>query len=358
MKVLQVVKGLRKTSGVATFVRELSDVLYANGVDVAIGMCHPDTDIWMPPQGSEPVIALVEALNDSWDVVHVHGLWDREIRIAARVAIEKGIPLVWSPHGMLAPWALKYHWWKKFIPWHFYLKRLLKKASVFHVTSELEKEWITKLGFNSRIDVVPLGTHLPSQEVIEAIQKEKQGRNERTLLFVGRIHPVKGLDNLIDAWAKLSPKGWHLRLVGGESKDGYGVSLAGKCQALNIEASVEFAGVKYGENLQREYCEADSLILPSFTENFGGVVVDALGAGRPVIASDKTPWCELEKNPFGRCGWCVPNDPDSLVRAMRELISMSDAEREVLGLNGKRLVAEKYTWEAVSRQMIQVYGNI
>lgn len=358
MKVLQVVKGLRKTSGVATFVRELSDTLYANGVDVAIGMCQPDTDNWMPPKEKEPVVALDEVLKDRWNAIHVHGLWDREIRIAARVAIEKGIPLVWSPHGMLAPWALKYRWWKKCLPWHLYLKRLLNGTSGFHVTSALEKGWIVQLGFRNRVDVVPLGTHLPSQEVIEVAQRRKKGRDERTLLFVGRIHPVKGLDNLIDAWAKLSPKGWRLRLVGGENKEGYGAALEAKCHSLHIAASVDFVGAKYGEDLQREYAGADCLILPSFTENFGGVVVDALGAGHPVIASDKTPWRELEENPFGRCGWFVPNDPDSLARTIEKMMTLSDADRDEMGANGRRLVVSKYTWDAVARQMIQVYEGM
>jgi len=180
MKVLQVVKGLRKTSGVATFVRELSDALYANRVDVAIGMCRPDTDNWLPPQGKEPVIALDEALKDEWDVVHVHGLWDREIRVAARKAIAKGIPLVWSPHGMLAPWALKYRWWKKCLPWHLYLKRLLKGTSGFHVTSALEKDWIVQLGFRNRVDVIPLGTHLPSREIISAMHGRFSSSGEST----------------------------------------------------------------------------------------------------------------------------------------------------------------------------------
>lgn len=357
MKVLQVVKGLRKASGVATFVRELADTLYANGVDVAIGMCHPDTENWMPPQGKEPVVALDEALKDRWDVIHVHGLWDREIRIAASTAIKKEIPLAWSPHGMLAPWALRYRWWKKCLPWYLYLKRLLKKTSAFHVTSTLEQDWIVQLGFNSRIDVVPLGTYLPSQEVIEVVQKEKQER-ERTLLFVGRIHPVKGLDNLIDAWAKLSPKGWRLRLVGGENKEGYGAALETKCRAFHIEASVDFVGAKYGEDLQREYAGADCLILPSFTENFGGVVVDTLGAGHPVIASNKTPWRELEESPFGCCGWFVPNDPDSLARTIEKMMALSDTDRDEMGANGRRLVVSKYTWDAVTKQMMQVYEGI
>ena len=259
---------------------------------------------------------------------------------------------------MLAPWALKYRWWKKCLPWHLYLKRLLKKTSRFHVTSVLEQDWITQLGFRSRIGIIPLGTHVPSQEMLTAVRREKQARKERTLLFVGRIHPVKGLDNLIEAWAKLSPKGWCLRLVGGEKREGYCAMLAAKCRELHVETSVDFSGSKYGDDLQREYCLADCLAFPSFSENFGGVVVDALGAGCPVIASDKTPWRILQENSFGRCGWWVPNDPDSLAQTMGEMMAMSDGDREVMGANGRRLVEERYTWKAVSNQMIKVYEEM
>ena len=355
MKVLQVVKGLRKSSGVATFVRELSDALHANGVNVAIGMCHPDTENWMPPNGYEPVVVLGEALRENWDVIHVHGLWDREIRVAACAAVKKGIPLVWSPHGMLAPWALKYHWWKKCLPWYIYLKRLLRSVAAFHVTSTLEEYWINQLGLTSRVDVVPLGTHVLSEEKLAVAHKEKRSREVRRLLFVGRIHPVKGLDNLIDAWSKVPHNGWHLRLVGDENKDGYCAALAAKCRELQIEGTVDFMGAKYGEELQREYCLADCLILPSFTENFGGVVVDSLGAGVPVIASDKTPWRELESNPFGKCGWCVPNAPDSLAQAIGTMMAMSDAGRDAMGTVGRRLVVGKYAWRAVSCHMLHVY---
>ena len=169
---------------------------------------------------------------------------------------------------------------------------------------------------------------------------------------------MKGLDNLVDAWAKVSPKGWRLRVVGGENKEGYVAALEAKCRDLHVEASVDFAGAKYGEELQRAYAEADCLILPSFTENFGGVVVDALGAGRPVIASDKTPWRELEENPFGKCGWCVPNDPDSLAQAIWEMMAMSDSERDAMGVKGRSLVVAKYTWTAVSEQMMKVYEEM
>ena len=364
MRVLQVVKGLRKTSGVATFVRELSDSLFTDGVDVAIGMCHPDTDNWLPPLGKEPVVALATALTEDWDVIHVHGLWDREIRIAAKVAIKKGIPLVWSPHGMLAPWALKYRWWKKCVPWHLYLKNMLRNATVFHATATTEADWIKAAGFDNAVEIVPLGTHLPD---LPQTATNSTGSRMRRLLFVGRIHPVKGLENLIRAWAMCNTQGWELRIVGPDA-GGYEGHLKDIAVELGCKEDVIFPGPKLGDELTREYLECDCLILPSFSENFGGVVVDAMAAGKPVIASKATPWSELEgrdavsssraSKGSQRCGWWVENDPASLATAVSTMMALSDNERKSIGVNGRMLVSNKYTWPAVAQQMAQVYDKL
>lgn len=365
MKVLEVVKGLRKTSGVATFVRELSDALYDDGMDVAIGMCHPDTDNWMPPKGKEPVTALDDALKSEWDVIHLHGLWDREIRIAAKAAVAKGIPLVWSPHGMLSPWALHYRWWKKCLPWHLYVNRQLHHAAAFHATSAAEAKWVKDAGFDNAIAIVPLGTLLP--DLPPAVTNRTASRMRR-LLFVGRIHPVKGLENLVRAWALCNTQGWELRIVGPDT-NGYGNRLREVAAELGCTGTVVFTGPKLGDELNREYLDCDCLVLPSFSENFGGVIIDAMAAGKPVIASKATPWSVLEEGcevlssscaskGLERCGWWVENDPASLSTALSTMMALSDAERKSIGANGRMLVARKYTWPAVAEQMAEVYNRL
>lgn len=359
MRVLQVVKGLRKASGVATFVRELSDTLWGNGESVSIGMCRPECENWMPPKGGESVVSLGDATKDEWDVVHVHGLWDWEIRLAAGWAMSTGTPLVWSPHGMLAPWALRYRWWKKCLPWHLYLKRLLQQASVFHVTAPLEADWIRELGFKNRIEVVPLGTHLPDLSG----QRKKLHGKYGTLLFVGRIHPVKGLENLIRSIACLKSRkpasiDFRVRIIGTDDQ-GYEVVLCRLAQELGVEKMVEFPGPKFDADLVDEYLSCDGLILPSFTENFGGVVVDALAAGKPVIASTKTPWEVLAgTNGKGRMGWFVDNSPESLATAIGEWAMMPQEERDEMGRRGRSFVETNYTWTAVANQMKKVYNSL
>ena len=366
MKILQVTRGLRKAGGVSTFVRELSDELFKTGHDIAIAMNRPKTENWMPPTCSEPVLALREALSRDkrWDIVHIHGIWDAECRVAARWAIRKDIPLVWSPHGMLAPWAFSYHWYRKMLPWHLYLKRLLRNASAFHATADMEAVWIHEAGFDNPIEIVPLGTHLPDMAFLE---DNKRTLTRKRVLFVGRIHPVKGLENLVRAWAMCDTHGWELRLVGPDNNH-YGGCLRQLAAELGCADNVSFVGALFGNDLTVEFCTSECLVLPSFTENFGGVVIDALASGTPVIASKFTPWTELEgkKSPpdsdggemVGQCGWWVGNEPAALAAALSNMMSLSDSERVAMGLSGRDLVSRKYTWEAVGKRMERVYSQL
>ena len=203
-----------------------------------------------------------------------------------------------------------------------------------------------------------------------------------TLLFVGRIYPVKGLVNLIKAWGIVmkqssvptplatacaarfargirSPfpvplSNWKLRIVGPDEA-GHQFELESLVRELRLSGGVEFAGPKFGEELSREYENCNCLVLPSFTENFGATVVDAMAHGKPVITSTFTPWQEVRER---GCGWWVSNEPESLARAIGELIGLGDEERAAMGAQGRGLVAEKYSWPAVAETVLNAYRSI
>jgi len=310
-----------------------------------------DDDFTLDDHVSLKSIADIRNHPQGFDVVHVHGLWDREVFWASGWALKNGIPLVWSPHGMLAPWALRNRWWKKFVPWYLYVQRRLARAAAIHVTANQEAEWVRRLGFANPTPVIPLGTDVANVKVRQSRRTEY---NPHTLLFVGRLHPVKGLENLLAAWKKVSEgtMGWRLRLVGCGTPD-YGERLKQIIRNNQIDV-VEMAGAKYGAELEQEYAAADCLILPSFTENFGGVVIDALAHGVPVITSHFSPWQEVE----GLCGWWRGNTVEELVPALEEMMALPDDARHELGLNGRALVEKKYTWTAVAEQMREVYRKV
>lgn len=340
MRICHITDTLDGASGVATFVRELDASLRARGVDSAV--------------------AVGSSCRGRVDVLHIHGLWLKMYHRAARWAMESGIPIVWSTHGMTAPWSMRHKRWKKLPAWWLYQKRDLKRAVAIHCTTEQEAEWNKSLGFRNCF-IAPLGTHLPKINQFHSPTPTQNSNSTHTLLFVGRIYPVKGLVNLIKAWHILHEstcstwfKNWKLRIVGPDEA-GHQSELESLVRELNLVDSVEFPGPKFGDDLSTEYDNCDCLVLPSFTENFGATIVDALAHGKPCIASTFTPWRELQDR---GCGWWVCNDPEPLANAIKEMMSLDDGVRKAMGEKGRKLVEEKYTWAAVAETMIAKYKAI
>ena len=357
MKILHFITSLRKSAGTTTFVNGLCETLHTLGHEVVIALTRIDGEyLGEAPQVPLRIVRITDVVRseERFDIVHIHGLWQIPLITAARWAVSNGMPIVWSPHGALAPWAMRHRWWKKLIIWYFAQKPVLRKAALFHSTAEQESVWIRDAGFSQNIVEVPLGTTIGS-DCYKIVRKPAK----RCLLFVGRIYPVKGLVNLIKAWRLVCGSGfpdggnWVLRIVGPDQA-GHRAELEELAQGLRITSSVEFPGAKFGDELVAEYEGCDCLVLPSFTENFGGVVVDALAHGKPCIASTFTPWRELQEH---GCGWWVSNEPTVLANAIRGMMNAGEAFRCEMGKRGRKLVEEKYTWCAVTKKMIEGYKS-
>lgn len=343
MNILHITETVSGASGVATFVRELDAALRTKGVASRVAC-----------PGREAQECAIGA--DACDIVHIHGLWLPFYHQASEEARRRGIPVVWSTHGMSAPWSMRHKRWKKLAAWWMYQRRDLRRAAAIHCTTGLEVAWNSRLGF-ANCFVAPLGT-------AEASRADAPRRGEpgvRVLLFVGRIHPVKGLENLIRAWAEAtgadaksgSAAPWRLRIVGPD-EGGYMSVLKALVERLSVSDTVEFAGPRFGADLSSEYDGCDCLVLPSFTENFGATVIDAMAHGRPCIASTATPWKALRER---GCGWWVDNAPATLAAAIRDMMSAGDAARAEMGERGRAMVAAEYTWSAVADRMIGLYGR-
>lgn len=328
MKILHVITGMRKAAGTTTFVENVVDGLRAAGHEV---------EIVMGPDGF-----------CQCDIMHIHGLWSMLLHETSKYAKAHNIPVVWSTHGMTAPWSMRHKWWKKFLAWCLYQKWDLKQARIIHCTTALEMEWNRKLGFKHCM-VVPLGTN--------AKPGHSMAKEHKTLLFVGRIYPVKAIDCLIKAFGRVDPeirRDWRLRIVGPDQA-GHQAAMEKLVWELKLNESVEFAGPKFGVELDEEYDQCDCLALVSHTENFGATIVDAMAHGKPVIAGDKTPWREVAER---KCGWWVSNEAAQLSATIAEMMVLSDSERGKMGDRGRKLVEEKYTWGAVAEKMVNVYEDI
>jgi glycosyltransferase involved in cell wall biosynthesis len=233
-------------------------------------------------------------------VVVVHGLWQYHALAAARAARRAKVPVLIFPHGMLDPWALRQSRWLKCAAWWAFNRRVFRQASGVCFTTEDERRLAApKLGeIHGAQVIVPLGVEEPPD--LLAVLKAEFERAQpalagtRFFLFLGRLHPKKGCDMLLEAFARWQAtddpgRAAHLRLVGPPSSPQYQVELEQQCQdlGLNIGSDVSFAGSVTGRDKWRELAAAEVLVLPSHQENFGLVVAEALACGVPVLLSDK-----------------------------------------------------------------------
>lgn len=280
------------------------------------------------------------------DIVHANGLWTRPTLYPAWAARRAGVPLVCSPRGTLSPIALRRSAYRKRLFWALAQHSAVNQAALLHATSEQEYLDIRAFGLRQPVAVIPNGIDVPSAPV--AWRRSAR----RRLLYLGRIHPIKGLENLLRAWgeAAQSHPDWELRLVGPGS-DSYVAGLKSLIAELDLDR-VSFAGPSYGEKKATEYQNAELYVLPSFSENFGISVAEALAHGLPVITTTGTPWAGLETE---RCGWWVEPTPDSLRATLDDALGRSPDVLGEMGVRGRRWMTEDYSWASVAQAMEQAY---
>jgi glycosyltransferase involved in cell wall biosynthesis len=280
------------------------------------------------------------------DLAHVHGIWTYPSLAACRWSKRHSRPVIITTHGMLAPWAIRYKPWKKWVAWRVYQWRNLLAAKVIHATSDEEALRIREIGLRQPIAIIPNGVDMPHQ-----IPLRTRDSNPKTALFLGRIHPVKGLLNLVNAWAQASPAGWRM-IIAGPDDTGHRADVEKVIKQLGLTDRFSFAGAVAGEAKDTLYREADLFILPSHTENFGLSIAEALTYGVPVITTKGTPWRELESR---NAGWWIDPGVGPLACCLREATAISDSERAEMGARGRKLAEERFSWRIIASDMNAVY---
>ena len=171
------------------------------------------------------------------------------------------------------------------------------------------------------------------------------------MVFLSRIHPKKGIELLLEAWRNSDTKGWTLEIAGnGDEK--YISSLSDSAQDLK---NVNFVGGKFAEDKWNFLRSADVMVLPTYSENFGIVVAEALAVGVPVITTEGTPWEDLK---MYQCGWWINLSVISLKSTLQKVFNTPIHRLEIMGNNGRNLVKEKYDIQAVGCKMVELYKNI
>ncbi|RCX32252.1 poly(glycerol-phosphate) alpha-glucosyltransferase [Thioalbus denitrificans] len=292
------------------------------------------------------------------DLVHAHGLWMYPSVVSSRWAGNKGAPRVVSPHGMLDPWAIRNSAVKKKLAGWAYENRHLRRATCLHALCDSEYESIRAYGLRNPVAIIPNGVELPllSADGVEPSWLDKIPLQSRVLLFLGRIHPKKGLANLLHAWAQelraSHGRSWHL-VVAGWDQNGNQAELEGLVEGLGIGSTVHFVGPQFEKQKLASLLRADAFVLPSFSEGLPMAVLEAWAHRLPVLMTSQ---CNLPEGFAADAA--VPMEPnvESIRQGLGTLFEMSSDELAEMGSRGCALVEDRFTWPAVAAQMCSVYA--
>jgi len=291
--------------------------------------------------------------NKSKVIIHCHGLWYPLANLACFIAQIKGIPYIISTHGMLSKNALKKKFFKKYLALLAYQKKNLLKASAIHATSLIEKNDISLIIPNTRISIIPNGFDgFKGNEIRHP--NLNFSTSLRTFLFIGRIHPIKGIDLLIEAWAKAKPKQSNLLISGYIADKNYFDMITEKINSLNLNNDIKFIGESNEGQIKYLLQESTFFILPSLSENFGVVVLESLWYGLPVITTKQTPWEQLNLN---KSGWCIDRTLDSFIDIIRRCDSITTDEIMNMSDNAK-IFARAFDWKIISKNFVKMYRKI
>jgi glycosyltransferase involved in cell wall biosynthesis len=292
------------------------------------------------------------------DVVHTHSIWMYLSYVNKKYNSATGTPYIITPHGMLDPWQLKQSVLKKKLVLALYERRHMQQASCIQALCKDEYDAIRGFGLKTPVAIIPNGVDLPAIEQGKKNHAEpgrwNKGNYRRTLLFLSRIHVKKGLDNLLQAWARTKPEqhNWQL-VIAGETKDeAYMQSLFDAARNLNINDTVQFIGGQFGKHKKTCFMDADAFILPSFSEGLPMAVLEAWSYKLPAVL---TPFCNLPEGFSSGAAIRIETEVDSIAAGIQSLIGMSDEERRIIGQNGYDLVKEKFTLEQVARATMHMY---
>jgi glycosyltransferase involved in cell wall biosynthesis len=266
---------------------------------------------------------------------------------AARFAREIDARVVVTTHGMLYEHNLAQRPLRKRAARWLYQDRVLHEAACLHATADEDAEGIRRHGFEAPIAVLPWGVDVPPGSAVQRADRP------RTVVYMGRLHPLKRLDTLVRAWAAVQANapGWSLAFAGA-AEQGYDGTLEALAADAGVAATVRFDGLLHGAARERAFADAAVVVQPSPAENFSLAIAEALSRGVPAIATHGAPWRALEAQ---RCGWWIEPGAEPLARALREAIVMSDDERRAMGERARRYARAQFDWETVADRTIEMY---
>lgn len=291
-----------------------------------------------------------KSVNSKVDVVHNHGMWQMNAVYPAWATKQTDVQLVYSPRGAFSPWAMQHGSSAKRVFWPLLQLGALKQATCFHATAESEYCDIRRLGFRQPVAIIPNGVDLSALP-------DREPSPERTLLFLGRVHVVKGLDLLLPAWQSVQDNfsDWRLVIVG--SDDGYH-GPTGFLEKIKRQASqlglkrIHFLGPLYGAQKRQAYRDADLFVLPSYSENFAVTVAEALSMETPAVVSKGAPWSGLSEQ---NAGWWIDIGLEPLVECLKHALACPPDELAAMGQRGRAWMERDFSWDGIGARTADTY---
>ena len=379
LKILQLVHTLDPSvGGVAASVLGLSRGLARRGHKLDIVVLDDSASPWLADMAlpihalgagltsyrySSKLLPWLKKQGGDYDRVIVNGIWQYLSFAAWRHYAGSSIPYYVFPHGMLDPWfketfPLKHL--KKWLYWPWAEYRVLRDAAAVIFTSEEERSQARKSFwlYRCREKVSPLGVEAPpisSNAKSEFLSRYPQLQNTRIFLFLGRLHPKKGCDMLLEAFAQMRSNDSISLILAGPDQVGWESDLRRRVTRLNLSNRVVFTGMLEGPMKQGAFANAEAFVLPSHQENFGISVVEALAASVPVLISNRVNiWREIEAD---RAGYVESDDLAGTTRLLQRWIGTAPAEREMVRQNARRCFEQRFGIDRAVDSLLQILNE-
>lgn len=358
----------RKGGGIQEVVRRSAIELHRRGSNVSVfGLrdehADEDCEAWKPvvvsifqqrgykPFGYAPDLLSALCSADP-DVLHNHGLWMYPSVASVKWSKLTHRPYLISVHGMLDPWAVTHSYWKKKLASLMYEHRHLTQAACLHALCSAEADAIRRYGLSNPLSVIPFGIDPPLLGLGETT------RHEKALLFLGRLHPKKGLMNLLMAWKRLqydrtpAVAGWELWIAGWDQGN-HEQALRTYALENGMECSVRFLGPKFGRDKDLLLRSVGAFVLPSFSEGLPVSVLEAWAYGLPVVMTKE---CNLPQGFSAQAAICIDTTSTGMARGLRDIMSLSTDDRMAMGIRGRQLVEQQFSWASYAERMSSVYA--
>lgn len=319
---------------------------------------HPKVFSTFGPKSFGFAPGMIQSLKKSdMEICHLHILWKYTSIALLRWWQKKRKPYLISTHGLLETWALNNSKLRKQVAASLYERACLEQSSCIHAYTELEYNSIRKYGLKNPVCIIPSGIDLPYKDYTctSPPWKDVVEPGKKVLLYLGRIHPKKGLVPLVEAWGKVVKDNpatdWNLVIAGWDQYD-HEALLKQMVKTAGLEKSVHFIGPQFSEHKEHAYYHADAFTLPSFSEGMPMVVLEAWSYMLPILM---TPECHFPQGYSTGSAIYIEPTAESVATGLQTLFNMREKDLKQMGENGRQLVEKNFTWERAAKDMHRVY---